>query len=131
MTPPLGGAGTYSVEPEPARRIIAVTEDEAGLLYRATLDLTVPLDDAAAAAGAGSPVAAALAGFRGVTEQVARDGRGQVERAAAGARTAIDTYLASQVEMAEQYGPFVPYRPSFAPPPPSPLDQLLDPVPPR
>lgn len=131
MSAPLGGPGTYSVEPEPARRIIDVTLDEADRLDRATADLALPLDDAAAAAGPGSPVAAALAGFRGVTEQLARDNRDRAQRAAAGARAGIDAYLASQAEMAEQYGPFPPYRPSFAPPPPTALDRLLDPTRPR
>jgi len=128
--PDLGGAGTYSVEPEPARRIITVTEEEATGLDRATADLALPMDAAAAAAGPGSPVAGALAAFRAVNEQVARDNRGLVERAAAGTRTAIDTYLASHFEMAEQYGPFPPFRPDFAPPPPSLLDRPFD-FPPR
>lgn len=130
MSGPPGGPGSYSVEPEPARRIIDVALDETAALDRVTADLGLPLDDAATAAGPGSPVAAALARFRGVTEQLARDNRSQVERAAAGARAGIDAYLASQAEMAAWFQRLL-EDPSLWAPPPSPLDPLSDPRPPR
>jgi Family of unknown function (DUF6507) len=103
----------YSIQVDPARRVVDVTGQEGEELDRQATRLTAAVDAGTAAAGSGSPVAAALGELRARHEQVARADRELVERATGAARTAIAAYKAADGQMAEQYGPFpvVPGRP--------------------
>ena len=114
---------SYSIEDAPAGRVVDVTRREGAELNRLAAALGPAMDSGAAAAGPGSPVAAALTELRAAHDRLAADQRRLVDSATAAADRAIAAYVTADRQMAQQYGPF-PVAPGH-PVLPDLLDQVL------
>jgi hypothetical protein len=99
-------AGTYSIQVDPARRVVDLTAGEGVELGVRAARLAGAIDAGEAAAGPGSPVAAALGELRSCHDRTVTDDRDRIGSAVSAAGTAISAYEAADHQMARQYGPF-------------------------